>query len=76
MSWMEINKFVCLSINGTSSTIAWFSCIKERTLNLFWVIVERIHVLSHLNIENDQSGVADVAPYVKIILMITTFLIN
>ena len=45
---------------------------------LFWVIAERSHVLIHLNIWNDLSGVTDVASFVKTITVIitATFLIN
>ena len=70
-----INSFA-MSINDISSTIACFLCVNERALNLSWVIVKCSYVLSYLNIENDIPGVADVAPFFKTILMITTFLIN
>ena len=77
--WAEwrLTSWFATSINDILSTFAWFSCINERVLNLFWVIVERSHVLSHLKIEDNLSGVADFDQFVKTILMITTtFVIN
>ena len=65
------------SINEISSIFAWFLCTIEMELNLFWVTVEHSHALSHLNVENDLSGVADVGAFAKTIPMIKTmFLIN
>lgn len=77
--WAEwrLTSWFATSINDISSTFAWFSCINERVLNLFWVIVERSHVLSHLKIEDNLSAVADFDQFVKTILIITTmFVIN
>ena len=67
---MEINKFVC-HINQRRLI---YNC---SVLVYQWIIVECSNVLSRLNIENDLSGVADVARFSKNILMKTpTFLIN
>ena len=74
--WRLTNSFAT-SINDILSTIAWFSCINEKALSLFWVIAGRSYVLSRLNIENDLSTVGDVEPFVETILVITTtILIN
>lgn len=44
----------------------------DKELSLFCAILDRNHVLILLNIEKDLSGVAEVAPAVKIILMTVT----
>ena len=44
----------------------------DKELSLFCAILDRRHVLILLNIEKDLSGVAKVAPTVKIILMTVT----
>ena len=44
----------------------------DKEFNLFCVILDQSHVLILLNIEKDLSGVAEVAPAIKIILMTVT----
>ena len=66
-----------ISIEEIVSRTALFSFINVKALNLFWLMVERSQVFKRLIVENDLSGVADVAPIVKTnLIMMTTFLIN
>ena len=44
----------------------------DKELSLFCVTLDLSHVLILLNIEKDLSGIAEVAPAVKIILMTVT----
>ena len=44
----------------------------DKELSLFCAILDRSHVLILLNIVKDLSGVAEVAPAVKIMLMTVT----
>ena len=68
---------LAISIKEIVSRIALFSFINVKALNLFWLMVEQSQVFKRLIVENDLSGVADVAPIVKAnLIMMTTFLIN
>ena len=68
---------LAISIKEIVSRIALFSFIYVKALNLFWLMVERSQVFKRLVVENDLSGVADVAPIVKTnLIMMTTFLTN
>ena len=75
--WPNTHKLISNIYQEIVSRIALFSFINVKALNLFWVMVERSQVFKRLIVENDLSGVADVAPIVKTnLIMMTTFLIN
>ena len=76
VGWFLTNSLATL-IKESLSTISGLDCRIERLFNLFWLIVERSQVLSLRIIENDRSGAAEVAPFVKTNRMrITTFFIR
>ena len=71
--WRPTNSFAT-SVNDKLSRRSLLSYMIDKELGLFCDILERSHVFILLNIEKDLSGVAEVAPFVKIILMtMTTF---
>ena len=73
----EQPNLLAISIKEIVSRIALFSFINVKALNLFWLMLERNQVFKRLIVENNLSGVADVAPIVKTnLIMMTTFLIN
>ena len=74
--WRPTNSFAT-SINEKLSRRSLLSYMIDKELSLFCDILERSHVFILLNIEKDLSGVAEVAPFVKIIfMMVTTFWIS
>ena len=74
--WRPTNLFAT-SINDKLSRRSLLSYMIDKELSLFCDILERSHVFILLNFEKDLSGVAEVAPFFKIILMtVTTFWIS